>query len=73
MKKCGFRSDIQQKFITWRVVRCWHSGPEKLWCPFPGGTQGQVGWGPGQLSCWVAALPTARGFEQGCLTTQTIL
>ena len=24
----------------------------KLWCPIPGGAQGQVGWGPGQLSCW---------------------
>jgi len=22
--------------------------PEKLWCPIPGGAQGQVGWGPGQ-------------------------
>ena len=39
------------------VVRRWHSCPEKLWCPIPGGAQGQVGWGPGQLSCWVAALP----------------
>jgi len=35
--------------------------PEKLWCPIPGGTQGQVGWGPGQLSCWGAALPMAWG------------
>jgi len=25
--------------------------------PIPGGTQGQVGWGPGWLSWWVAALP----------------
>ena len=39
------------------------SCPEKLWCPIPGGTQGQVGWGPGQLSWWVAVLPTARGLE----------
>ena len=30
------------------VVRRWHSCPEKLWCPIPGGAQGQVGWGPGQ-------------------------
>jgi len=22
--------------------------PRKLWCPIPGGAQGQVGWGPGQ-------------------------
>ena len=28
----------------------WHSCPEKLWCPVPGDAQGQVGWGPGQLS-----------------------
>jgi len=26
---------------------CWHSCPEKLWCPIPGGSQGQVGCGPG--------------------------
>jgi len=37
-----------RKFYTQRVVRRWHSCPEKLWCPTPGGTQGQVGWGPGQ-------------------------
>ena len=36
------------KFFPQRVVRCWHSCPEKLWCPIPGGAQGQVGWGPGQ-------------------------
>jgi len=29
-------------------VRCWHSCPEKLWYPIPGGAQGQVGWGPEQ-------------------------
>ena len=29
-------------------MRRWHSCPEKLWCPFPGGAQGQVGCGPGQ-------------------------
>jgi len=28
--------------------RSWHSCPEKLWCPIPGGAQGQVGWGSGQ-------------------------
>jgi len=44
-------------------VRCWHSCPEKLWCPIPGGAQGQVGWGPGQLSWWGAALPTAVGWN----------
>ena len=44
-------------------VRCWHSCPEKLWCPIPGGAQGQVGWGPGQLSCWGAALLMALGWD----------
>jgi len=38
-------------------VRHWHSCPEKLWCPVPGGAQGQVGWDPGQLSWCGAALP----------------
>jgi len=33
----------------------------QLWCPIPGGAQGQVGWGPGQLSWWGAALPMAEG------------
>jgi len=51
--------DIRKKFSTQRAVRRGHSCPEKLWCPIPGGAQGQVGWGPGQLSCWVAALPMA--------------
>jgi len=36
------------KFFPQRAVRRWHSCPEKLWCPIPGGAQGQVGWGPGQ-------------------------
>ena len=36
------------KFFPQRAVRRWHSCPEKLWWPIPGGTQGQVGWGPGQ-------------------------
>jgi len=30
-----------------RAVRPWHCCPE-LWCPIPGGTPGQAGWGPGQ-------------------------
>jgi len=29
-------------------------------CPIPGCTQGQVGWGLGQLSWWGAALPMAE-------------
>ena len=43
-----FRLDVRNKFFTQRAVKCWHSSPEKLWCPIPGGAQGQVGWGPGQ-------------------------
>jgi len=39
---------VKKKTFTWRAVRRWHSCPEKLWCPIPGGAQGQVGWGPGQ-------------------------
>ena len=34
--------------------------PEKLWCPIPGGAQGQVGWGPGQPELGGAALPMAE-------------
>ena len=40
--------DERRKFYTHKVVRSWHSCPEKLWCPIPGGGQGQVLWGPGQ-------------------------
>jgi len=54
--------NIRKKFFTERAVRRGHSCPEKLWCPIPGGAQGQVGWGPGQLSCWGAAL---QGVEAG--------
>ena len=31
-----------------RMVRPWHSCPQKLWCPIPGGAPGQAGCGPGQ-------------------------
>ena len=48
-----------------RAVRPWHSCPEKLWCPIPAGTQGQVGWGPGQPELGGAALPMAGGW--GCV------
>ena len=39
---------LGRKFFTQRVMRHWHSCPERLWIPLPGGTRGQVGWGPGQ-------------------------
>jgi len=45
------------------VVRLWYSWPERLWCPIPGGDQGQIGQGPGQLSWWGTALPMAGGWN----------
>jgi len=60
LKDGSFRVEAGKKLFNQEVERRWHSCPEKLWCPIPGGTQGQVGWGPGQLSCWVAALPWYR-------------
>ena len=76
LKEGRFRLAVRVKFFTQRVVRRWHSCPEKLWCPIPGGAQGQVGWGPGQLSWWGAALPMAQGgdgWALASLPTQTIL
>ena len=61
LKEGKFRLDVRKKIFTQRMVRRWHSCPDKMWCPIPGGVQGQVGWGPGQLSCWGAALLMARG------------
>jgi len=48
VKNAKLRIDVRRKSFTQRALRYWHSCPEKLWCPIPGGTQGQVGWGPGQ-------------------------
>jgi len=59
LKEERFNLDDSGKFFTERAVRLWHSCPEELWCPIPGGTQGQVGWGPGQPELVGAALPTA--------------
>jgi len=33
--------------------------PKKLWCPIPGGAQGQVDGALCSMSWWEAALPTA--------------
>ena len=45
LKGVRFGFDVRKKFFSQKVVR--HC-PEKLWCPIPGGTQGQDGWGSGQ-------------------------
>ena len=69
LKERRFTLDVRKKFLAQKTVRCWHSCPEKLWCPIPGGAQGQVGWGPGQPEL-VGGSP-AHGFE--IPPTQTIL
>jgi len=48
LKQGRLRLDVWGECFTQMAVRRWHSCPEKLWCPIPGGTQGQVGWGHGQ-------------------------
>ena len=65
LKEGRVRLDVGQQFFPQRAVRCWHSCPEKLWCPIPEGTQGQVGWGPGQ--------PELAGWALRPLPAQTIL
>jgi len=51
------------KFFTQRAMRPWHSCPEKLWCPIPGSTQGQDGWGPGQPGTLGDSPANSRGLE----------
>jgi len=67
LKEQRFRLDIKRKFFTQRAVRRWHSCPEKLWCPIPGGTQGQVGWGPGQPELVGGSPAHGRGLVLGGL------
>jgi len=45
--------------------------PVKLWCPIPGGTQGKVGWGPGQLE--LVGQGSGTGWALRSLLTQAIL
>jgi len=47
LKEGRFGLYVRKKFLTQKAVRRWHSCPEKLWCPIPGGAQGQVGWAMG--------------------------
>jgi len=48
LREGKFKLDDRRKSFPQRAVRRWHSCPEKLWGPIPGGTQGQEGWGSGQ-------------------------
>ena len=62
-----FTLDLRRKLFTQRAVRHWHSCPEKLWCPIPGSTQGQVGWGPGQPQLVWQPCPQNRVGTWWCL------
>ena len=35
LKEGRFRLDVTGKLFTQRLVRCWHSCPERLWMPHP--------------------------------------
>ena len=64
LKEGRFRLDIRKKFFTQRAVMPWHSCPEKLWCPIPGGTPGQVGWGSGQPELGAQPCPWLGGWTR---------
>ena len=49
LKEGRFRMDVRGKFFTMRVVRCWHSCPERLWMPHPWRCSG-----PGWMGPWAA-------------------
>ena len=58
LRESRFRQDIRKKFLTQRVVRQWHRLPRKaVGVPSLEVFNLQIGWGLGNLSCWVAALP----------------
>ena len=48
LKEGRFMLDARKQSFPQRAVRRWHCCPESCGCPIPAGTQGQVGWGPGQ-------------------------
>jgi len=68
-KEWRFSSDIREKFISERVVRCWNSCPERLWMPRPSlevfkarldGALGSLGW----CEMWrLVALRVAGGWR----------
>jgi len=64
---------VRQKFFTEMVVRLWHSCPQKLWCPIPGGAQGQVGWGSGQPELVGGSLPMAESWNSWPLDLSSIV
>ena len=35
LKQWKFSLDVRRKILTQRVVRLWHSYPDKLWVPHP--------------------------------------
>ena len=56
-----FRLDVRRTFFTQRALRCWHSCPEKLWCPSLEVLKARLDGALGSLSWWGAALPMAGG------------
>ena len=63
---------MMEKNVTERVVRRWHCCSEKLWCPISGGTEGQVGWGPGQPELVEGSPAHGMGLELGGLAIQSL-
>jgi len=76
LKEGRFKLDVWEKFFTQRAKRSWHSCPEKLWCPIPGGAEGQVVWDPVQPELVGGSPAHGRGWREWALRsppTQAIL
>ena len=67
LKKEKFGLDVRGEIVIERGGGVLAQLPEKLWCPIPGGTQGQVGWGPGQPELVGGSPAHGRGLELGDL------